>query len=211
MTAFLTDERAYDVVFDGAIRRRALIIARVVDAVTNGSVTPLRARVDRRGATMRIGSGGTLAVSGRIEQLLPDPASSASMTLTISIHARGYRPHVEPVVIAPGATLPIDLGAIALQPLPVRLEGRVTNEAHRTPVAGASIVTPKADRIVLLHTPVQRDYAAGVSVTTRTLTAGATPTTLSSAVTSGTRSLPRMSSGSPSANTASSPRSMAMR
>ena len=189
MTAFLTDERTYDVVLDGAVRRRALIVARVVDAVTNGSVTPLRAGVDRRGATIRIGSGGTLAVSGRIEQLLPGSALASSMTFTIAIRARGYRPHVEPVVIAPGSTLPIDLDAIALQPLPVRLEGRVTTEADRKPVAAASIVTPKPDRIVLLRTPVQRDYAAGTAVTARTLIAGGTVTTLTSPVTSGTRSL----------------------
>lgn len=191
MTTILTEERSYDVVFDGAIRRRALIIARVVDAVTTSSGlpvpprTPLIARVDRRGATVRIGRGGTVAVSGRIEQLLPDPASTASITFTISIRARGYRPHVEPVTIAAGATLPIDLGTIALQPLPVRLEGRVTREGDRTSVAGASIVARKADKIVLLRTPVRRDYLPSTQVTALTLTTSRSAQALTSAVVKG--------------------------
>jgi hypothetical protein len=184
VTVFTTDERVYNVVLDGAIRRRALIIARVVDAVVTSAGAPvpprnpLSAHVDRRGATVRIGSGGTLAVSGRTEQLLPDPSSTTPITFTISIRAHGYRTHVEAVIIAPTATLPIDLGTIALQPLPVRLEGRVTHERDRTAIAGASIVARKSDKIVLLRTPLQRDYLRGTTVTPRTLTPSGTPTTL---------------------------------
>jgi len=185
VTTFTTDERAYDVVFDVAIRRRALIVARVADAVTTRSVTLLNARADRRGVTVRIGSGGTLAVSGRTEQLLPDPASTTPITLAISIQARRYRPHVEQVVIAPTAALPIDLGTIALQPFPVRLEGRVTRESDRAAIGEASIVTRKADRIVLLRTPVQRDYPSGTTVTAQTLTASGTAGTLAASAARG--------------------------
>lgn len=183
MTAITTGERAYDVVFDVTLERRALIVATVVDAVTGlAPHAPVRVAVDRRNAAVHIGSNGRIAISGRPAQAVPDPAKSYSFTLTIA--AKRYRPATVIATVPPQPSFPIELSPIALQPLPVRLEGRVMRELDRTPATQTAITTVPTDKLLLLRRPAYRAYASGTTVDIVALTAG-TPLTLTQAAPAG--------------------------
>jgi hypothetical protein len=169
---------------DQPITRVAVFVARVVDEVSNSEPrTTVQASTNRETALVRVGTGGTLSVSGRVEHLFPDLATTA-YALDLTIEADGYRPVKRALAIPIAAAFPIDLGAIPLRPYPVRIEGRVTRESNRAPVANALIraVTPK---VVLLRVPAYADHPAGAAVTVQTLTPGAA-LTLDAAAPAGT-------------------------
>ena len=168
----VTDAGTFVAAPEPAIVRTAVFIARAVDEVSGAEPrTPIDMRTDREVAFARAGTGGMISVSGRVEHLFPDLATT-NYQLEITIAARGYRTHTRTETILAGSQFPIDLGTIALRPFPVRVEGRVTKESDRTPIAGAVIrvITPK---VLLLSVPAYYDHPAGTAVTARTLTPGA--------------------------------------
>lgn len=172
MTAFDT---AFEVAFDRPLERRALAVGRIVDAIAGTPPRePVMIRVQGRGVKVRMGSDGLFAVSGR----------ELAESVTISLAARRYAPRS--IVLPISTALPVDLGIIELCPLPVRLEGRVTREADRTPLAAAEIAIEKAQKLLLLRTPLLRAHAKGAAVAILTLTTG-TPRTLATAAPAGTR------------------------
>ncbi len=171
----VTDAWTFAVAPEAPITRAAVFIAKVVDEASGTEPrTPLEVRTNREMAFARAGTGGMISVSGRIEHLFPDLATTI-YKLDITISARGYRTHTRSETIPIASAFPIDLGTIALRPFPVRIEGRVTKESDRTPIAGAAVrvVTPK---VLLLREPAYYDHPTGTAVTLRTLTPGAART-----------------------------------
>jgi hypothetical protein len=175
MTTIVADANTFEVVADARSDRVAIFIARLVDEVS-GMRPRTRAdvRTNREVAMAREASGGMLVVSGRIEHLFPDLATQA-YSLDLTIEADGYRPIERTETIPIAALFPIDLGTIRLRPYPIRVEGRVTRESNRDPVASASIrtITPK---LLLLRVPAYADHPAGTAVTLQNLTPGAART-----------------------------------
>jgi hypothetical protein len=175
MTVIVTDAGTFHVALDLRIDRVAVFTARVVDEVSNTEPrTTVEAFTNREMAIARAGEGGMLSVSGRIEHLFPDLATTA-YSLDLTIEADGYRTVKRTLAIPIASPFPIDLGTIPLRPYPVRMEGRVTRESNRAPITTATIkvITPK---LLLLRVPAYADHPAGAAVTEQTLTPGAART-----------------------------------
>ena len=176
----VTDAGTFMTAPEPPIIRTAVFIARVVDEVSGAEPrTAIDVRTNREVAFARAGTGGMISVSGRVEHLFPDLATT-NYQLDLTITARGYRTHTRTETILAGSLFPIDLGTIALRPFPVRVEGRVTKEADRTPISGAEIgvITPK---VLLLSEPAYYDHPIGTAVTVQTLTTGVAHTLVSDA------------------------------
>ncbi|HXH95477.1 MAG TPA: hypothetical protein VNN25_28125 [Thermoanaerobaculia bacterium] len=173
MTTIVTDTGTFRVVPDLPLDRVAVFVARLVDEVSGAEPRSLVGiQTNREAAYAREASGGMLAVSGRVEHLFPELATKA-YSLDLTIDGPGYRPVKRTDNISIGSLFPIDLGTIPLRPYPIRVEGRVTQDSNRNPIAGASVsvITPK---LALLRVPAYRDHPAGTNVTVQTLTPGST-------------------------------------
>ncbi len=171
MTAVIkiaTDTVIYSVVPDTSIERVAFVTGSVVDEVTGKPVERASVRVDRRSVLASVVTGGYFAASGSLGRVAPDHATVA-WSIAFTFTAPRYRPRTVTVPIAAAALFPVNGGIVRLRPLPVRLEGRVSKEADRTAIAGATVAVKSAQKALLLRTTAHADHASGISITPVTL------------------------------------------
>lgn len=173
--------RIYTVIDDLAAGYRALIVGVVRDEITGDPLAIFDVQADAPGAQAKTLAGGLFCLSGRAEIILPDTTIVHPVPLTI--RATGYR-DVSLIVNVPIAPVfPVDAGPIAMRPLPVRLQGRVTKDkAGGNPIPNAKIISvddpnppvPLTDHFVVLRSPLQIAHASGVAVRERALSPTAT-------------------------------------
>jgi hypothetical protein len=184
--------RLYIVVEDLLAVTSALVTGRVRDVVTGDDLeVGLAAEVDHPHARVATQPGGFYAAVGRADEVFPELAA-VSYTLSLTFRARGYRDAAETVIVPMGASLPVVAPPVLLQPVPVRLQGRVVKESDHAPLAASEVstVTPK---MALLRTPLAHAHASGTTVQVRALTPSGAPRTLTEAAPRGALSL-RLSS-----------------
>jgi hypothetical protein len=110
---------------------------------------------------------GTYAITAYPEQAFPKLAST-SYTITYVLTAPGFRDFSASVTIPAGASFPVHGIAAAMRRLPVRIQGRVVNQATRLPIAGATVVsvdppTPPAIHTSALRSALSFAHASGAS------------------------------------------------
>ena len=91
----VTDAYTFECVPDSIIERAAVVIARVVDEVSGSAPrTALDVTTDSTIAFARAATGGMVAVSGRVEHLFPEHATTAPQVVRCA--ACGALPSVNP-------------------------------------------------------------------------------------------------------------------
>jgi hypothetical protein len=159
----------YNVVDDLTTIHRVLITGLVRDELTG---EPLRTRfvvrVGRTGLYIKTLDGSLFCIAGFPEQVIP--------SLDVVIAANGYQELARTVSIAPNATFPVSMPSAQLRRLPIRIQGRVSEEAGpHAAIPGAKILSvdapgpPPTEHVVVLRAPVHFNHASGVSVQGRML------------------------------------------
>ncbi len=167
-----TDTWIYSAVLDTSILTTTFVTGRVIDEATQQPLELATIRADRPSVRTRIVAGGYFAVYGSAARLFPDLATTA-YTLTLTFRADRHRQRVVTINFPAGTLFPVAQGDVALRPLPVRLEGRVTRESDRTGISGAAVAIKPPSNVVLLRTTAHLDHASGVNIVPRTLNIGA--------------------------------------
>jgi hypothetical protein len=156
--------------------RTALVTGTVVDEATAIGLDTVALRVDRPGVRGRVNAGGFFAAAGSVDALFPDLATTA-YALVLTFTTDRHLDKTLAVAIPAGSLFPLDQGFVRMRPMPVRLEGRVTRESIRTPIAGARVALKSPVTAVLLRTPAHLAHA-GVSLTPKALAIAPGATTL---------------------------------
>jgi hypothetical protein len=163
----------YDVVIYGAVSDE---IASSFDAP---GFTALPARPDLLGKATR---QGLYAVTGRIDIAFPGLAST-SYAVDLTLSAPGYRDYPLTIAIPDNTSLPITVSPVTMRRLPVRLQGRVVDDATGQPAAGALVVSvdnpsppippppPPLPYALLLRSPLALAHNVGAQVQPAALTA----------------------------------------
>lgn len=164
ITEVQVEARRYTVVDDLTLTRRVLLMGRVVDELTGRGLTCSLA-TEPAGFSVRVVEGGWYAVSGYPELAFPRRATSA-YAVRLSVEAVGYTRATTLVGIPAGSRFPLNLPELRLRPLPVRLQGRVTDENDPfPPIPGARVFAQEPVRhAVLLRRPIRRNRAVGTAV-----------------------------------------------
>jgi hypothetical protein len=164
-TTVAAGNRTYVVSEDVHLRYQAVAVGRVTSAVA-GMPTP---------AGIVVGAarpGVRTVVRDADFCLAADPrlVFPAAASVDVSIAADGFAPATITVAIDP-ASLPAAAGTVALRPLPVRVQGRVVDDA-RSPLQSARVLsiddptvgtTPSTHALVFAR-PLARGHAAAVTV-----------------------------------------------
>ena len=156
------------------LERNVFAFGSVVDEATGRPIAEATVEADTHAIDVRMASGGLFAMHG-----IAPPG-----VVALTFRAPRHRDQTLTVAVPPSGPYPIEISAVQLRPLAVRLEGRVTTNAKRAPLAGARISVTKPDA-VLLRTVAHVDHAAGVAITPQTLTATGAAAQLASSATAG--------------------------
>lgn len=166
-TQITANGRIYTVVDDVDTVYWALITGAVVDGAAGGdfrhdfTVTP-----DLPGMTVRTIDGGLYCLAGYPEQVFPNLATMG-YTVALTIAAQGYRGVSLPVPVPQNSAFPVGAPITPLRPLPVRVQGRVVDDASRAPLPGAMVRTddsPGPPHVVSLRGPLHFAHPAGTAV-----------------------------------------------
>jgi hypothetical protein len=181
--------RLYRVFDDVTTVYQVVITGQLIDEISGVNLdSPFRVTVSRPDLFGKAADGGIFVVAGFIDQAFPDLALT-SYNFTVTVERDGYRPVTIPITIPIAATFPQTHIPTAMRPLPVRLQGRVTeNTAARNPIPN-TIVSVATPNLVELRTPVHFDHAAGTTFRARTLTVAGAAKTLMIDARGGTSSL----------------------
>jgi hypothetical protein len=170
------EELVYSVVPDLTTEYSALIVGNVEDELSDEMLDRVAVSTSWPATRVSSGLGGLFAISGYPERALPELASRA-YTLDLTFQAPGYVTTTRSVLIPAGSTLPVTAPPVRLRPLPVRLQGRITDTTTaQAPVSGARVravdnpLGPPVDHTLLLRTPVSFSHAAATAVRVRALT-----------------------------------------
>lgn len=155
----------YQVVEDHTFRQRLVVSGRV--RVFPGGEAPgtaLELTVSRRGLTVRDLGDGLLAVAADADRNLPHLATDP-YPFDLHVAARGFRPVSRTIAVPAGSTLPLPHLDLELEPLPVRLQGRVVGVTalDEPPLPGATVRATDAS-LPALRTPAVFDHGAGTEV-----------------------------------------------
>jgi hypothetical protein len=170
--------RLYHVVDDVTTFFRVLVTGRVVAAEGGRPPADFSLTCSWPGVFVKRMPEGFFCLAGDVAQLFPLLASQA-YSFTVTAGAPHARPQTLTVNLPIAATLPIDLGDVALVAQPVRLAGRTTNGSGAI-VAGALIVLNEAGTVTL-RTPLHFDQAAGLTANPCTVTPAALARALTAA------------------------------
>jgi hypothetical protein len=172
---------------------QALVVGRAVD-VHGRVVGGLTVACDRANTAVRVASGGEFVVAGDAARVFPNLANAPdSVRVVLSAPARADHPL--DVTIGQGASLPVDVGNVALPAVPVSLAGRVRRrDLSLAPVADA-LVGYVPDTAVpglfplALRTPLASPHPATSEVRAATVAPTAAPTTCPAGARAGERLL----------------------
>jgi hypothetical protein len=198
VTLTKVDSRVYATVDDLTLFYRALIVGRVRDELTGSPLqTPFAVTADRPDMQARPADGGLYCFAGRPEVLFPQ-LNTTAYTVNLVLSADGFRDAPLAVTIPVNAVFPVLAPDAALRRLPVRVQGRVVeNATGRAPIPGAKITlvddpsppSPLTAHPIALRTPLRFAHAGGVTVNRRALTASATARHLTADAPAGSRTL----------------------
>jgi hypothetical protein len=172
----------YEVVPDRTNVYRVLVTGSVTDAVTGEPIPTFAVHVKERGLQAKTVDGGLFCIAGNPEQVFPKLDLHAyAIDLVIAADAYGSSPLTVPVPLQ--ASFPILLPPLELEPLPVRIAGRVVKselDRDRSPGAEVSCAgTPGAGvpgHVLGLASPVAFAHAVGTVVRERDVAAGVAST-----------------------------------
>ena len=182
----------YEVVEDREAHFDAVVSGAVTDEVTGRAPrTAVAVRPTRDGAVGKYLEHGVWCVACDLERALPG-YPVAPETFDVELSAPGYRPASLTVTVAAGSAIPVAAADVALRPLPVRLEGRLTRSTlDPTPVADG--IVRIADRpgqaLVSLRTALHGAHPQGTNVRPIVVTAAGTERTLAAPAESGARAI----------------------
>jgi hypothetical protein len=161
--------RAYNVVDDRVMSYRVVITGEVLDVLTGLPLNlPFTVTADRPDIHMKPTDGGLYAGSGFVEEIFRTPGP-VSVHLTIA--KDGYRGATVTVVIPAAPLFPVAAPPAAIRRIPVRLQGRITDDTGaRNPIPGA-LVLVNTPNIFAARTALHFSHAPGVTARNRTLTA----------------------------------------
>jgi hypothetical protein len=174
--------RTYLVVDDTTIECRAIVVGQVINEVTGAPLQgPFLVDADNTSLAVKTAGSGLYCLSGYPDRAFGD--LGVAYTLNLAVTAPGYRDGTGSVVIPANATLPVSAPDVAVRRLPVRLQGRVTEETgSHAPIPGATIIavdppgTPPAEHVIVMRTPVHEQHpTVGVTVQGRNLVLAAPP------------------------------------
>jgi hypothetical protein len=182
----------YEVVEDREAHFDAVVSGAVTDEVTGRAPrTAIAVRPTRDGAVGTYLEHGVWCVACELERALPGyPA--APETFDVELSAPGYRPASLTVTVAAGSAIPVGAADVALRPLTVRLEGRLTRSTL-DPTPAADGIVRIADRpgqaLVSLRTSLHGAHPQGTVVRPILVTAAGTERTLAAPAESGARAI----------------------
>jgi hypothetical protein len=167
----IANGRVYHVVEDRKIHFHVLVRGRAVDEITGLSVQdPFLLNADLPGVNTKTASDGLFGISGYPEHLTP----FLPVTVTLELRSPRYRTRAVPVTIPLLPVYPVNLGDVPLRELPIRIQGRITNDTTRAPIANATVISA-VSKVGILRTPLHAAHAAGAVIQRRTLTPAGPP------------------------------------
>ena len=147
----------------------AVIAGVLTDEVFGAFSAPVFAvELARPDLDTKVLSNGMYAIAGYPDQSFPKLATT-SYLVSYVLTAPGFRDHAVTVTIPANAMFPVPAPTAAMRRLPVRIQGRVVNNATRLPIAGASVAsidptTPPAIHTSALRSPLYFAHASGAAV-----------------------------------------------
>jgi hypothetical protein len=164
--------RTYAVGTDTTLVLQAIIEGRAVDEVTGRRPTgELELRVSTPGAVVKVMPNGAFGASADIERILPDHELSAHV-VDLVLECDGYGPATMAVTVPAASALPVQVGDVALRPLPVRVQGRVVRSSTDTtpaPDARVRLIDTPGQHLASLRSPLSGVHAIGTPVRVRDL------------------------------------------
>lgn len=173
---------AYQVVDDRSIPYTAVAVLALRDGVHNGPPRgAVHAVVDFPGLRATVANSGVVVLGADLESTL-SLWSWQTYAMTVRIDAEGYQPVDVPIVLAPGAAIPVVLPDQLLEPHPVDVVGTVARAGRRPRdvVVGARVYSFQATGPypTLLRTRLVHPHPAGEPVTAVVVSAAGAPAPL---------------------------------
>jgi hypothetical protein len=166
-------DHVYTVVEDLVTRFQVIFVGNVLDEITGkGLSVPFSVTVDREDLLCRTTAEGLFCIATDVDAVFPD-LTIASPAIQMTVQADGYREQSQMIAFSPNPVFPVPVATLDLRRLPVRLQGRVNQEAGANPpIPDAKIMTaaPGA-KTALLRAPVWLDHPIGSIVRARPLNA----------------------------------------
>jgi hypothetical protein len=166
----------YTVVDDCVTVFSAMIVGSVSDEILGRfDSSSLQVKFARNDLRATVSRQGMYAISALPPRSFPK-LDTQSYTVDYTLHADGFRDVSLTVNIPASPTLPVPAPATAMRRLPVRLQGRVVQDANGLPVAGALIVCvdnpnppsppppPPLPHTLLMRSPVYSAHAMNAPV-----------------------------------------------
>jgi len=168
---------SYIVENDGTTNYWAIITGALIDENGANLYAPgLTVDAKRPDLQSKVTSNGLFAITGYPQQSFP-----VNATLTLYFDAPGFRESQLTVSVPAGGPYPVPAGTVALQRLPVRVQGRVVNAHTRAALSGALVLgvdypnTPPAVHTTALRSPLYFEHLNGVSVQNVTIAVLSSP------------------------------------
>jgi hypothetical protein len=188
-------KRIYVTVADSTTDYQALIVGQVQDELTSEPVEDFDVHTPSVGVLAKATPDGFFALSGYPGQVFPRLAST-SYTVAVSLTAPGYRAVSLPILVPQGTSVPVSVPAVTLRHVPVRLQGRVVEDSvARQPIQGAKVrfvddpVSPSAEHVVALRSPLSFSHTLGSAARERTLTPSGAPKQLAASAPGGSQTI----------------------
>jgi len=190
----------YTVVDDCATVFPAMIVGSVSDEILGGfDSASLQVKFARNDLGATVTRQGLYAISALPPRSFPK-LDTQSYTVNYTLQADGFRDASLSVTIPASPTLPVPAPATAMRRLPVRLQGRVVQDANGQPVAGALVVCvdnpnppsppppPPLPHVLLMRSPLYFAHSVNAPVQQVTLSTAGTAHLMQSAA-AGTRTI----------------------
>jgi hypothetical protein len=155
----------------------AVITGGVTDEIFDDFYAPgFAVELTRSDLGTRTTDSGLFAITGYPQQSFPQ-LSTTSYVVDLVLSAPGFQDFPLAVTIPVNATFPVAAPAAAMRRLPVRIQGRVVNDATSAAASGALIasVDNPAAHTTALRSPLYFAHASGASVQSVTMTTVLTP------------------------------------
>jgi hypothetical protein len=184
----------FTVVEDIVTKFEVIFVGSILDGISGDKLrATFSVSADRGDVICKPVDGGLFCIAADVQVAFPD-LTVPGPPIRLTVRADGYRDQTRVIAFPANPTFPVTIASIVLRRLPIRLQGRVSqNTVAHPPIAGARIMTDAAGaQVVLLRAAVRSDYPIGTTVRARTLDPVVLPAparTLAAAASSGQSTL----------------------